>query len=140
MKTTPPGLERYYHHCPGGNRGYRKSSPQGWRTVVHLYSRPYRHLDLQPGCWKRSPQGWRTVVPVCFMLNRYLQLLVMAHITYNGPAIWVGCVTRRCIWARSRYPPAGGPESCHAVPRRSGAKSGVQGGYGAVFAIQVQVL
>jgi len=23
-------------------------------------------------------------------------------------------------------PPAGGPENCHAVPRRSGAKSGVQ--------------
>ena len=34
----------------------------------------------------------------------------------------------------------GRPESCHAAPRRSEAKSGVQGGYGALFAVMVQIL
>jgi hypothetical protein len=32
----------------------------------------------------------------------------------------------------------GRPQSCHAVPRMSEAKSGVQGGYGALFAVWVQ--
>jgi hypothetical protein len=42
----------------------------------------------------------------------------------DGPAIWGGCVTRRSIRARSMY------FSQKAVT--------VQGGYGALFAIQVQ--
>ena len=37
--------------------------------------------------------------------------------TANGPAIWGGCVTRRSIRSRSRYPPAGGPQSCHGARR-----------------------
>jgi hypothetical protein len=44
----------------------------------------------------------------------------------NGPAIWGGCVTRREHRSRSRY------FSRKAVP--------VQGGYGALFAVRVQVL
>jgi len=47
-------------------------------------------------------------------------------IGYNGPAIWGGCVTRRSIRSRSRF------FSQKAVT--------VQGGYGVVFAIRVQVL
>jgi len=42
----------------------------------------------------------------------------------NGPAIWGGCVTRRSIRAGSWY------FSHKTVP--------VQGGYGALFAVQVQ--
>jgi hypothetical protein len=38
-------------------------------------------------------------------------------LTANGPAIWGGCVTRRSIRSRSRYPPAGGPQSCHGARR-----------------------
>jgi len=44
----------------------------------------------------------------------------------NGPAIWGGCVTRRCIRAESWY------FSQKAVT--------VQGGYGALFAVMVQIL
>jgi len=44
----------------------------------------------------------------------------------NGPAIWGGCVTRHSIRAESWY------FSQKAVT--------VQGGYGAVFAVMVQVL
>jgi len=44
----------------------------------------------------------------------------------NGPAIWGGCVTRRKHRAGSRY------FSQKAVT--------VQGGYGVVFAVRVQVL
>jgi len=47
-------------------------------------------------------------------------------INANGPAIWGGCVTRRSIRAESWY------FSQKAVA--------VQGGYGALFAVQVQVL
>jgi len=46
--------------------------------------------------------------------------------THNGPAIWGGCVNRREHWARSRY------FSREIVT--------VQGGYGALFAVQVQSL
>jgi len=46
--------------------------------------------------------------------------------TTNGPAIWGGCVTRRQHRAGSWY------FSHEAVT--------VQGGYGALFAVQVQVL
>ena len=45
---------------------------------------------------------------------------------YNGPAIWGGCVTRRSIRAESWY------FSQKAVT--------VQGGYGALFAVMVQIL
>jgi hypothetical protein len=44
----------------------------------------------------------------------------------NGPAIWGGCVTRRSIRAESWY------FSHKAVT--------VQGGYGALFAVMVQIL
>jgi hypothetical protein len=46
--------------------------------------------------------------------------------TPNGPAIWGGCVTLRSIRSRSWY------FSHKAVT--------VQGGYGAVFAVMVQIL
>ncbi|MCJ7447757.1 MAG: hypothetical protein MUO72_08690, partial [Bacteroidales bacterium] len=49
-----------------------------------------------------------------------------AHINYNGPAIWGGCVTRRKHRAGSWY------FSHKAVT--------VQGGYGALFAVMVQIL
>jgi hypothetical protein len=45
---------------------------------------------------------------------------------HNGPAIWGGCVTRRSIRAESW------DFSHETVP--------VQGGYGALFAVQVQIL
>ena len=45
---------------------------------------------------------------------------------YNGPAIWGGCVTRRKHRAGSRY------FSRETVT--------VQGGYGALFAVMVQIL
>jgi len=48
------------------------------------------------------------------------------RVTYNGPAIWGGCVTRRSIRAGSWY------FSQKAVT--------VQGGYGALFAVMVQIL
>ena len=44
----------------------------------------------------------------------------------NGPAIWGGCVTRRKHRAESRY-------FSHKTVT-------VQGGYGALFAVRVQVL
>jgi len=44
----------------------------------------------------------------------------------NGPAIWGGCVTRRSIRAESRY--------------FSQKTVTVQGGYGALFAVMVQIL
>ena len=43
----------------------------------------------------------------------------------NGPAIWGGCVTRRSIRAGSWF------FSHKAVP--------VQGGYGALFAVRIQI-
>ena len=49
--------------------------------------------------------------------------------THNGPAIWGGCVTRRSIRQLSWYPAQRGHE---IIP--------VQGGYGALFAVQVQIL
>jgi len=48
----------------------------------------------------------------------------MLKLLPNGPAIWGGCVTRRSIRAGSWY------FSQKAVT--------VQGGYGALFAVQVQ--
>ena len=60
------------------------------------------------------------------LLSRLIYLLSALRLKHNGPAIWGGCVTRRSIRAGSRY------FSQKAVT--------VQGGYGAVFAIQVQVL
>jgi len=50
-------------------------------------------------------------------------MLMVAH---NGPAIWEGCVTRRCIRSGSWY------FSQKAVT--------VQGGYGTLFAVMVQIL
>jgi len=46
--------------------------------------------------------------------------------TPNGPAIWGGCVTRRSIRAESLY--------------FSQKTVTVQGGYGALFAVMVQIL
>jgi hypothetical protein len=48
------------------------------------------------------------------------------QMAYNGPAIWGGCVTRRSIRAESWS------FSHQAVT--------VQGGYGALFAVMVQIL
>jgi len=50
----------------------------------------------------------------------------MPQLANNGPAIWGGCVTRRKHRAESWY------FSHKAVT--------VQGGYGALFAVQVQIL
>ena len=50
----------------------------------------------------------------------------MLFMCANGPAIWGGCVTRRSIRAESWY------FSQKAVT--------VQGEYGALFAVQVQIL
>jgi hypothetical protein len=50
----------------------------------------------------------------------------LVHIFANGPAIWGGCVTRRKHRAESWY------FSQKAVT--------VQGGYGALFAVMVQIL
>ena len=52
--------------------------------------------------------------------------LVVFKMLANGPAIWGGCVTRRKHRAGSRY------FSHEAVT--------VQGGYGALFAVMVQIL
>jgi hypothetical protein len=49
-----------------------------------------------------------------------------ARIFTNGPAIWGGCVTRRKHRAGSRY--------------FSQKTVTVQGGYGALFAVMVQIL
>jgi hypothetical protein len=49
----------------------------------------------------------------------------MLHISYNGPAIWGGCVTRRKHSAESWY------FSREIVT--------VQGGYGVLFAVMVQI-
>jgi hypothetical protein len=48
------------------------------------------------------------------------------QLKHNGPAIWGGCVTRRSIRAWSLY------FSREAVT--------VQGGYGVLFAVMVQIL
>jgi hypothetical protein len=53
-------------------------------------------------------------------------MVVSLPVTHNGPAIWGGCVTRRKHRAGSWY------FSQKAVT--------VQGGYGALFAVRVQVL
>ena len=54
------------------------------------------------------------------------QFKIPSSICTNGPAIWGGCVTRRSIRAGSWY--------------FSQKTVTVQGGYGAVFAIRVQIL
>src|SRR4030042_6845508 len=59
----------------------------------------------------------------CHIILGIAFLLFMAA---NGPAIWGGCVTRRSIRAESWY------FSREVVP--------VQGGYGALFAVMVQIL
>jgi len=56
----------------------------------------------------------------------FRQYAVWLPVTHNGPAIWGGCVTRRSILAESWY--------------FSQKTVTVQGGYGALFAIWVQVL
>jgi len=63
----------------------------------------------------------------CQTLTCALKVMILQkNLTHNGPAIWGGCVTQRSIRAGSRY------FSRKAVT--------VQGGYGALFAIRVQVL
>jgi len=52
--------------------------------------------------------------------------LTATNICANGPAIWGGCVTRRSIRQLSWY------FSRKTVP--------VQGGYGVLFAVMVQIL
>ena len=63
---------------------------------------------------------------VSILFLKFSCLVGLFTMNANGPAIWGGCVTRRSIRAGSWY------FSQKAVT--------VQGGYGAVFAIQVQVL
>jgi hypothetical protein len=53
-------------------------------------------------------------------------LRICYRIGYNGPAIWGGCVTRR----QHRHESV--PVGQKTVP--------VQGGYGALFAVMVQIL
>jgi len=52
--------------------------------------------------------------------------MLIAHLMPNGPAIWGGCVTRRSIRSGSWY------FSQKVVP--------VQEGYGALFAVMIQIL
>ena len=71
-------------------------------------------------------------------------LSVFENLTYNGPAIWGGCVTRSCPdrsvggkhRAGSWYHEYSGPENCHVLDpdRAESERHGVQGGYGVVFA------
>jgi hypothetical protein len=56
----------------------------------------------------------------------YLIICSVSHINGNGPAIWGGCVTRRSDRAGTIN------FSQKAVT--------VQGGYGVVFAIQIQIV
>ena len=60
----------------------------------------------------------------CYIISYHAVMLTINH---NGPAIWGGCVTRRSI---------------RAVPILGISQKAVtvQGGYGALFAAQVQVL
>jgi len=51
---------------------------------------------------------------------------MISAIAHNGPAIWGGCVTRRSIGRKAV------PVGQEAIP--------VQGGYGALFAVRVQIL
>ena len=60
----------------------------------------------------------------------------MLPLKHNGPAIWGGCVTRQSIRAESWYPALAGPENCHGASLPAGR----QGGYGALFAVRVQIL
>jgi hypothetical protein len=65
----------------------------------------------------------RGLLEVC---QGVVYLVDVNRINNNGPAIWGGCVTRRQHRAESRF------FSHQAVT--------VQGGYGALFAVQVQIL
>ena len=60
------------------------------------------------------------------MLQKVFQSVRWQQLKHNGPAIWGGCVTRRSIRAGSWY------FSRETVT--------VQGGYGALFAVTVQIL
>ena len=60
------------------------------------------------------------------LYNADIKLCAAPSITTNGPAIWGGCVTRRQHRAESWY------FSREVVT--------VQGGYGALFAVMVQIL
>ena len=52
---------------------------------------------------------------------------------YNGTAIKGGCVTRRQHWAGSRF-------FSREIVTVQALPAGRQGGYGALFAVQVQIL
>ena len=71
-------------------------------------------------------QGWAAKLLLVRRMSRYSANLAAICLTANGPAIWGGCVTRRKHQAGSRY------FSQKAVT--------VQGGYGALFAVMVQIL
>ena len=63
----------------------------------------------------------------CQTLACALDVMVLRlNLTYNGPAIWGGCVTRRQHRAGSWY--------------FSQKSVTVQGGYGALFAVMLQIL
>jgi hypothetical protein len=61
-----------------------------------------------------------------FVVEKSISHADIRWLAHNGPAIWGGCVTRRKHRVRSCY------FSRKAIT--------VQGGYGAVFAVQVQIL
>jgi hypothetical protein len=71
-------------------------------------------------------QGWAAKLLLARRKSRYSEHLGQICLAANGPAIWGGCVTRRSIRAGSLY------FSQKAVT--------MQGAYGALFAVRVQVL
>ena len=68
--------------------------------------------------------------------HKVIYVVDVNRISYNGPAIWGGCVTRRWHRAGSRYFSREVVTSLTLTDRRE--RHGVQGGYGAFFAIRVQ--
>jgi hypothetical protein len=103
--------------------------------INELDLRMYENLSkrLSPGgpksmCFAATGrlQGWAAKLLRARRKSRYSENLVVICLAANGPAIWGGCVTRRSIRAGSWY------FSQKAVT--------VQGGYGALFAVRVQIL
>ena len=93
-----------------------------FRSIPHSY--PVSTEGRFPGSPVRPREGQTLILITASGL--LVGGLFRAHINHNGPAIWGGCVTRRSIRAGSCY------FSQKVVT--------VQGGYGALFAVQVQIL
>jgi len=71
-----------------------------------------------------AEKGWLQGWTAKLLLARWESWYSRTCLKPNGPAIWGGCVTRRSIRARSRYPAPARPEICHAAPRASIVSSG----------------